>query len=34
MVSDMPVDMEKEWQVPRCLLCGGYIGNLNMCLMW
>ena len=24
LVNHMPTAMQKEWQVPRCLLCGGF----------
>ena len=34
LVNDMPEGMQKEWQVPRCLLCGGYTDNLNFCYIW
>ena len=33
VVNDIPVGME-EWQVPRCLLCGGYTNFINFCYIW
>ncbi|XP_065916678.1 bifunctional peptidase and arginyl-hydroxylase JMJD5-like [Dysidea avara] len=34
LVNDMPMGMQQEWMVPRCLLCGGYTEYFNFCYIW
>ncbi len=34
MVSDPPPNMYNEWQVPRFMLCGGFMDHIDMVLMW
>ena len=34
MVQDLPTPMYQEWELPRPLLCGGFMDNLNMAVVW
>ena len=34
MVSDLPLPLYKEWEVPRPLVCGGLLENVDIANIW